>query len=214
MEYSAQREKMVTTQLMPRGIKDRRVLEAFRNVARHELVPQKLRGMSYEDHPLPIGENQTISQPYMVALMTESLCLKGDEKVLEIGTGSGYQAAILSSLARDIYSVERVESLAIEAKVALDRLGVKNVKINVGDGTLGWPENAPYDGIIVTAAAPKVPDAYIDQLTIGGRLVIPLGTMYSQILTVIEKRAGGINKIELCGCVFVPLLGEEGWSEK
>ncbi len=204
---------MVEQQLIPRGISNERVLEAFRTVERHVFIPAELQDSSYEDHPLPIGEGQTISQPYMVALMTQCLDLKGDEKILEIGTGSGYQAAILATIVKEVYSVERVELLAKRAESALKKLGYNNVKIKVGDGTLGWREYAPYDGIIVTAAAPKIPDTYTEQLNIEGKLVIPTGTRFSQILTVAEKKTDGIRAREVCGCVFVPLLGKDGWQE-
>ncbi len=204
---------MVEEQLIPRGISNERVLEAFRTVERHVFISAELQDSAYEDHPLPIGEGQTISQPYMVALMTQCLDLKGDEKILEIGTGSGYQAAILAGIVKEVYSVERVELLAKRAESALKKLGYNNVKIKVGDGTLGWKEYALYDGIIVTAAAPKIPDTYMEQLNIGGKLVIPTGTMFSQILTVAEKKTDGIRAREICGCVFVPLLGKEGWRE-
>jgi protein-L-isoaspartate(D-aspartate) O-methyltransferase len=213
MNYAALRDRMAAEQLVGRGISDKKVLEAFRKVERHKFIPEEFRDNAYQDHPLPIGEGQTISQPYMVALMTESLNLKGGEKILEIGAGSGYQAAILAGIAKEVYSVERVEALAKKAESLLKELGYNNVKIKVGDGTMGWPENAPYDGIIVTAGAPKIPDAYIDELNIGGRLVIPVGGAFSQALTIVEKKPGGIQTRELCGCVFVPLVGKEGWRE-
>ena len=203
---------MVNEQLIPRGINDERVLEAFRRVERHELIPQELTDSAYRDHPLPIGEGQTISQPYMVALMTQCLGLKGHESVLEIGTGSGYQAAILANLAKKVYSIERLAGLAETSRAALRRLGYDNIEITVGDGTLGWEEYAPYDGIIVTAAAPKVPGAYIEQLVSGGKLVIPVGSMSSQVLALVEKKADGVFVSEICGCVFVPLVGKEGWK--
>jgi len=213
MDHTTLRNRMVEEQLMPRGISDKKVLEAFRKVERHEFVPPNVQDSAYEDHPLPIGEGQTISQPYMVALMTQCLHLKGDEKILEIGTGSGYQAAILASIVKEVYSVERVGALAKRAETILRVHGYKNVKVKVGDGTLGWEEWAPYDGIMVTAAAPKIPDTYIEQLNIGGRLVIPAGTMFSQILTVVLKNPDGVRASEICGCVFVPLVGKEGWKE-
>ena len=213
MNYTTLRNRMVEQQLIPRGISNERVLEAFRTVERHVFIPAELQDSAYEDHPLPIGEGQTISQPYMVALMTQCLDLKGDEKILEIGTGSGYQAAILAGIVKEVYSVERVELLAKRAESALKKLGYNNVKIKVGDGTLGWREYAPYDGIIVTAAAPKIPDTYTEQLNMGGKLVIPTGTRFSQILTVAEKKTDGIQAREVCGCVFVPLLGKDGWQE-
>lgn len=204
---------MVDEQLIPRGISDKKVLDIFRKVERHEFVSPSLHQNAYEDHPLPIGEGQTISQPYMVALMTQCLDLKGNEKILEIGTGSGYQAAILANLAKEVYSVERVASLAKHAFSVLKKLEYDNIKINVSDGTLGWDEYAPYDGIIITAAAPKIPDAYIKQLNAGGKLVIPVGSMFGQVLTVIKKTRDGVFTTEVCGCVFVPLVGKEGWSK-
>lgn len=213
MNYEALRNKMVEEQIAPRDISDEKVLAAFRKVERHEFVPPDLQDSAYQDHPLPIGEGQTISQPYMVALMTQCLNLKGNEKILEIGTGSGYQAAILAGLAKEVYSVERIESLAKRAKATLKKLGYGNVQIKVADGTLGWKEHAPYDGIIVTAAAPKIPNTYIEQFNVGGRLVIPVGGMFSQILTIVEKKPDGVLTSEICGCVFVPLVGKEGWKK-
>lgn len=214
MDYTELRNVMVDKQLIPRGISDKKVLDAFRNVKRHEFVPPELWTSAYRDHPLPIGEGQTISQPYMVALMTQCLRLEGSEKILEIGTGSGYQTAILAKLAKEVYTVERIGSLAKNAELTLRRLGYENVKIKIADGTLGWKERAPYDGIIVTAAAPKIPHAYIEQLEVGGRLVIPKGGLYSQVLTVMEKKPDGVHTSEICGCVFVPLVGKEGWKEE
>ncbi|NQU95021.1 MAG: protein-L-isoaspartate(D-aspartate) O-methyltransferase [Candidatus Omnitrophica bacterium] len=213
MDYDALRNRMVDEQLIPRGISNKRVLETFRKVERHKFVPQDLEGNAYEDHPLPIAGGQTISQPYMVALMTQCLDLKGHEKIMEIGTGSGYQAAILANLAKEVYSVERLKELAKSAESALKDTGYANVKIKLDDGTLGWEECAPYDGIIVTAAAPKTPDAYIKQLKIGGKLVIPIGPMFSQVLTVVEKKADASSVSEVCGCVFVPLVGKDGWKK-
>ena len=213
MDYTVLRNKMVEEQLIPRGISDKKVLDTFRTVKRHEFIPPDLQNSAYEDHPLPIGAGQTISQPYMVALMTQCLNLAGSEKILEIGMGSGYQAAILATIAREVYSVERVASLAEGAAATLKRLGYDNVKVKVGDGTLGWEENAPYDSIIVTAAAPKIPDAYIRQLKVGGRLIIPVGGMSSQMLTIIEKKPDGVVSTDVCACVFVPLLGKDGWRK-
>lgn len=205
---------MVEEQLLPRGISDEKVLAAFRAVERHEFIPQDEREFAYEDHPLPIGEGQTISQPYMVALMTQCLDLKGTERVLEIGTGSGYQAAILAHLAKEVCSVERIAPLAREAGAALKRLGFGNIKIKVADGTLGWEEYAPYDRIVVTAAAPEIPDLYIKQLNAGGKLVIPVGARFSQVLTLVEKKPDeSIIASDVCGCVFVPLVGKQGWRE-
>lgn len=210
-KFDILREKMVNEQLIPRGIHDERVLRAFRSVQRHKFIPPEFAGEAYQDHPLPIGEGQTISQPYMVALMTQNLALKGEEKVLEIGTGSGYQTAILACLAKEVYSVERVTLLAERTESLLNELGYNNIFIKVADGTLGWKERAPYNGIIVTAAAPKIPEAYIEQLATGGRLIIPVGSRFSQTLTLAEKNETGLSVSDICGCVFVPLIGEDGW---
>lgn len=204
---------MVKEQIEARGLKDERVLEAMRKVPRHLFVPQSYLNEAYDDHPVPIGEGQTISQPYIVALMTSLLELKGDERVLEIGTGSGYGSAILSLLSKEVYSVERIESLAREAERRLKELGYKNVKIRVGDGSLGWEEHAPYDAIIVTAAAPRVPKPLIRQLKVGGRLVIPVGDRFYQSLhRYIKKDEETLEGQDFGGCVFVPLRGKEGWD--
>jgi len=213
MSYEAERSAMVAEQLIPRGIKAKKVLEALRKVPRHEFVSRELLKESHWDHPLPIGEGQTISQPYMVALMTEHLQLNDDESVLEIGTGSGYQAAILAELAGQVYSIERLEPLAKKAGETLGRLGYKNIMILTGDGSLGWPEHAPYDRILVTAGAPGIPGSLVRQLAEGGRLVIPVGGSFSQNLMVIEKKNGKTFAEEVCGCVFVPLVGKEGWGK-
>lgn len=205
---------MVAEQLVSRHISDDVTLEAFRKVPRHEFVPQELRQSAYSDYPLPIGENQTISQPYMVALMTECLRLKGMEKVLEIGTGSGYQAAILGSIAKEVYSIERFKNLADNAAKVLSSLGYSNVHIKVGDGTLGWSEFAPYDGIVVTAGAPGIPESLVKQLKDGGRLVIPLDSGgFGQTLTLVEKTGRTTRTSDICACTFVPLVGKEGWAE-
>lgn len=209
---SGEREQMVREQLISRGITNQRVLEAFRKVERHKFVTASHQASAYQDHPLPIGQGQTISQPYMVALMTECLNLKGKERVLEIGTGSGYQTAILAELADTIYSIERYQELAERAKGILEDLGYSNVEIIVGDGTLGWPEYSPYDGIIVTAGAPEVPIPLFEQLRESGRLVIPVGNSFSQVLQVVEKRKGKMSKDDVCSCVFVPLVGKYGWK--
>ncbi len=204
---------MVEYQLKARGIRDERVLLAMENVQRHLFVDERLRNRAYEDCALSIGEGQTISQPYMVAVMTELLELKGDEKILEIGTGSGYQGAVLSFLASEVFTIERMGSLAQKAQVVFESLGYKNVHVIIGDGTLGLPEQAPFDGIIVTAAAPKIPDSYIEQLKINGKLVIPMGNRYSQILYKIIKTPSGIDTSMSTPCVFVPLIGKHGWEE-
>ena len=211
MDYGVMRDRMVEEQIIPRGIKEPRVLAAFRKVPRHEFVPEAFRDNAYADHPLPIGANQTISQPYMVALMTECLGLKGSERVLEIGTGSGYQTAILAEIAADIYSIERYPNLAESAGQRLARLGYTNCHVTAGDGTLGWKEHAPYDGIVVTAGAPKIPEDLIAQLADGGALVIPVGGQWSQVLTAARKTGSSITLAEICDCVFVPLIGKEGW---
>lgn len=211
LNFDEMRQAMVDTQLIPRGIVDTHVLTAFRNVPRHEFIPEEFWESAYNDYPIPIGEGQTISQPYMVALMTESLALKGGEKVLEIGTGSGYQLAILAEIAKETYSVERFSNLAGEAKAIIEKLGYKNIEIKVGDGTLGWEEHAPYDGIIVTAGAPGIPESLTRQLKDGGRLVIPIGGGFGQVLTIVEKRGRSVTTREVCGCAFVPLVGKEGW---
>src|SRR3989337_2186061 len=189
------RQRMVETQLIPRGIKDKRVINAMLTIPRHLLVPEEaLWSQAYSDFPLPIGEKQTISQPYIVALMTEALELKGSERVLEIGTGSGYQTAILSMLAEKVYSIERISTLAARARKVLDSINCSNVVIKIGDGTLGWPEEAPFDAILTTAAAPDITACYFEQLKIGGRLVIPVGDEFAQTLTKIVKTKDGIIK--------------------
>jgi len=182
VEFETLRNMMVETQLIPRGIKDERVLSAMRKVPRHLFVDASLIDRAYEDHALPIGEGQTISQPYMVAIMTELLELKGDERVLEIGTGSGYQSAILAELSFKVYSIERIEGLATRARKILDSLGYRNIEIRIANGTYGWKEESPFNGIIVTAGAPDIPETLIEQLVEGGRLVIPVGDRWSQRL--------------------------------
>ncbi len=207
------RKKMVDTQLIPRGIKDESVLEAMRKVPRHLFVQEVHRSSAYEDYPLPIGEEQTISQPYMVALMTEALKLSGKETVLEIGTGSGYQTAVLAELAGRVYSVERIPALAGRARKTLDELGHSNVLVRLSDGTMGWEEHAPYDRIMVTAGAPSVPEPLIDQLKDDGILVIPVGGDLSQeLIRVTRDQKGRIRKEKMGGCVFVRLLGKHGWE--
>jgi len=213
MAYEPERRLMVETQLRPRGIKDERVLEAMGNVPRHMFVSEDMRGSAYDDRALPIGEGQTISQPYMVAVMTELLELEGGGKVLEIGTGSGYQTAVLSMLASEVHTMERIPSIASRAETRLSDLGYSNVKVYVADGTIGLRVEAPFDGIIVTAGAPSIPEQYIEQLKHGGRLVIPVGTRYSQMLYQVTKMPDGIKESMFTPCVFVPLIGKEGWEE-
>lgn len=212
MNFAYARYTMVETQLVRRGILDRRVLAAMGNVPREKFVAQDLEKDAYGDYPLSIGEGQTISQPYMVAIMTECLELKGTEKILELGTGSGYQTAILAELAQLVISIERIPSLADQARLRLIQLGYKNIQVIAADGTLGYPTEQPYDGIIVTAGAPKIPDTLVNQLKPGGRLVIPVGTKFSQTLTIVEKKDKGYKSRGVLGCVFVPLLGQEGWT--
>lgn len=214
MDYALLRKNMIEEQLMPRGIRNQKVLEAFYKLERHKFVPVNLRNNAYADFPLPIGEGQTISQPYMVALMTECLDLTGQEKVLEIGTGSGYQAAILAELAREVYSIERFQALAKNAETVLKELGYTNIKVKVDDGTLGWPEVAPFDRIIITAATPKIPQPLIEQLKESGKLILPLGESFGQILTLVEKKKNKLLFQEICGCVFVPLVGKYGWGSE
>ncbi len=208
-----ERERMVEEQLVRRGIADRRVLEAMRKVPRHRFVEEALRERAYGDHPLPIGEGQTISQPYMVAAMTQLLRLQGDEKVLEVGTGSGYQTAILAELARRVCSVERLPTLAARARRVLEELGYTNAVVKTGDGTYGWPDEAPFDRILVTAAAPAVPAPLFQQLAEGGRLVLPVGDAYAQTLHLVDKVEGRMRTSTDCGCVFVKLVGKYGWEE-
>lgn len=187
-EFTQKRRKMVETQIISRGIKDERVIEAMLKVERHLFVPRQLRSLAYRDSPLPIEENQTISQPYIVALMTEVLNLKPDDKVLEIGTGSGYQAAILAEIAKEVYTIEILPKLAKNAERLLKELGYENIKVKCGDGYLGWPEFSPFDCIIVTCAPDHIPQPLIDQLTEDGRMVIPVGERFSQQLVLIEKK--------------------------
>lgn len=213
MDYKHLVRKMIEDHLKARGIRDKRVLDVMNRIPRHLFVGEEIRDQAYSDQPLPIGEEQTISQPYIVALMTEALFLKGYEKVLEIGTGSGYQTAILSCLADKVFSIERIQNLATKARKTLDELHCSNVIIQVRDGTYGWKEEAPFDAIIVTAAAPKIPGVYIDQLMVGGRLVIPIGDKFSQTLMKFTKKESGVKEEDLGGCRFVPLIGDKGWKQ-
>lgn len=204
---------MVEAQVMARGVQDERVLDAMRKVPRHLFVDEALRDQAYSDYPLPIAENQTISQPFIVGLMTESLQLKGGEKVLEIGTGSGYQTAVLAELAGRVFSIERFPDLGYRANATLRKLGYENVIIRVGDGSLGWPDDSPFDGIIVTAGTPKIPQPLIDQLVPGGRLIVPVGDRTAQELILVERAPEGIRKTNLGGVRFVNLVGKWGWKE-
>jgi protein-L-isoaspartate(D-aspartate) O-methyltransferase len=213
MDFTTARSRMVDSQLVSRGIKDAKVLLAMRKVPRHRFVEEALISQAHGDHPLPIGEKQTISQPYIVALMTEALELRGVERVLEIGTGSGYQTAILAELAEKVYSIERMYPLSVKARRLLDELGYLNVVLKVGDGTLGWKEEAPFEAVMVTAGSPEVPQPLVDQLGVGGRLVIPVGDRYSQSLVRVARTKEGIKKSDLGGCRFVNLVGQHGWQE-
>jgi len=213
-EYASLREAMVANQIEMRDVRDPRVLAVLRAVPRHRFVPAYQAESAYRDSPLPIGEGQTISQPYIVALMTEMLELKGDERVLEIGTGSGYQAAILGQLAAEVISVERFASLAEEARARLAELEYDNVRVEVGDGSLGWPEEAPYDAIIVTAASPSVPPPLEEQLAEGGRLVVPTGQRWTQSLVRVRRQGGRLKRETTIGVAFVPLIGKHGWQQR
>jgi protein-L-isoaspartate(D-aspartate) O-methyltransferase len=206
------RKNMVDEQLVRRGIKDQRVLNAFLEVPRHKFVEEYLKYKAYDDYPLSIGYGQTISQPYMVALMTEAINPQPAERILEIGTGSGYQAAILSRLCSAVYTIERISALASRARKALDDLGYFNVHIRLGDGTMGLPQDAPYDGIIVTAGAPHVPESLIGQLRENGRLIIPVGDEGIQDLKRIIRTKDGVKEESLGGCRFVKLIGKNGWQ--
>ncbi len=210
-EYALARRRMVEAQIRDRGVSDPNVLEAMLKVPRHLFVEEALRSQAYGDYPLQIGEHQTISQPYIVAVMTEALGLTKSDRVLEIGTGSGYQAAVLAELAEKVYSIERIRSLMIKARQTLDRLGYPNILIKLGDGTMGWPEEGPFDAIIVTAGAPDIPEPLIEQLAPGGRLVIPVGDRGTQMLKKITKTEDGPLTQTMIPCRFVRLIGQHGW---
>ena len=207
-EFRIARERMVREQIESRGVRDPRVLAALRKVERHRFVPEALHHLAYSDQPLPIGHGQTISQPYIVAYMTEALELKPSDRVLEIGTGSGYQAAILAELVGEVYSIEIVKPLAKESAERLQKLSYKNLKLRTGNGYRGWPEAAPFDAIIVTAAPPSIPSALLDQLAQGGRLVVPVGTMFQELIRV-RRTPKGITQEELLPVRFVPMVGEK-----
>jgi len=211
--YEKARKKMVKSQIESRGIKDPKVLEAFLTVKRHLFVEEALRSQSHNDYPLPIGSGQTISQPYIVALMTEGLELKEDDRVLEIGTGSGYQTAILAEIAKEVYSIERIGELSDRTIDLLEELGYTNIEIKVDDGTTGWVSKSPFDAIVVTAASPDIPRPLTDQLKEGGRMVIPVGGRASQYLVKVTKKRGKLVKESLGGCRFVKLIGEYGWRD-
>ena len=209
--FTVERQNMVESQLSARGIRDPRVLDAMARVPRHEFVAERYRDQAYEDHPIPIGEGQTVSQPYIVALMLETLSLEAS-RVLEIGTGSGYQTAVLAELCAHVFSIERHAQLAREAEAALVRLGYRNVTVIVGDGSQGLPEFAPFDGIVVSAAAPRIPSALFEQLQEGGRMIIPVGPAEAQELQLVRKLEGQPTIDRLEGCRFVPLIGGQGYS--
>ncbi|MBW2120018.1 MAG: protein-L-isoaspartate(D-aspartate) O-methyltransferase [Deltaproteobacteria bacterium] len=212
-DYRLAREKMVKTQLAPRGIKDPRLLKVMGKIPRDRFIEEALSGEAYNDHPLPIGHKQTISQPYIVALMTEALELTGEEKVLEIGTGSGYQTAILADLSRKVYTVERIRDLMVKARNILADLGYNNIMFKAFDGTLGWKEYELYDAIMVTAGAPNIPQPLLDQLADDGRLIIPVGNRFSQELIKVTKKKGNIIQKNFGGCRFVDLVGLYGWKD-
>lgn len=214
MDFSIARRRMVERQIKGRGVEAPLVLRAMQDVPRHLFVEEALRDQAYSDFPLPIGEKQTISQPFMVAFMTAALELGGDEKVLEVGTGSGYQTAVLAHIVSRVYSVERLPALARRARRVLDAVGCSKVNLKVADGTLGWKDEAPFDAILVTAGAPSIPQEYRDQLSIGGRLVIPVGERGGQILKRVTRSAESSYREEnLLDCRFVPLIGERGWAD-
>jgi protein-L-isoaspartate(D-aspartate) O-methyltransferase len=211
-DYQVKRERMVQDQLAPRGITDANVLKAMRKVARHLFMPEDIRDSAYIDRAVPIGEGQTISQPFMVAQMTQFLAVAPKHRVLEVGTGSGYQCAVLAEIAKEVISIERIPSLSERAGAALREAGYDNVTLLVGDGTLGAPGHAPFDRIIVTAGAPKTPEALLRQLADGGRAVVPVGPRDLQRVVITERRGQRFEEREATRCVFVPLVGEQGWE--
>jgi len=211
-DFKLARERMVKNQLASRNIADERVLQAMDKIPRHLFISEALAGEAYNDHPVPIGEKQTISQPYIVALMTEALELQGKENTLEIGTGSGYQTAILAELSSRVYTIERIKSLLVDARKLLAQLGYSNVLFKAFDGTLGWKEYAPFDAIMVTAGAPSLPEPLMDQLADNGRMVIPVGDRYTQELIKVTKKGENLEQESLGGCRFVDLIGIHGWK--
>ena len=214
IKYERQRQEMVKHQIEARGIKDPQVLQALRTVPRHLFVSEAMMDQAYGDFPLPIGEQQTISQPYIVAEMTQSLQITPEDRVLEIGTGSGYQAAILSHLAFRVYTVERIYSLYVRTRKLFDQLLYHNIVTRYSDGTTGWKEESPFDAIIVTAGAPEIPAVLVNQLAVGGRMVIPVGDRHSQDLIKLVRDEKGIHQANLGGCRFVKLIGEHGWRDQ
>jgi len=212
IDFAIARRRMVEQQIIARGVDDQRVIDAMMQVPRHLFVESGLQSHAYSDASLPIGEKQTISQPYMVAAMSAALDLQGHERILEIGTGSGYQSAVLSLLVKRVYSIERISVLAGRARKVLDQLCMSNINIKVGDGTIGWRDQAPFDGILVAAGAPDIPTKYLQQLDVGGKLVLPVGDRSQQILMRVTRLGDDKFKREqLMDCRFVPLIGEQGW---
>jgi protein-L-isoaspartate(D-aspartate) O-methyltransferase len=211
--YVGQRRKMVEEQLVERGVKNLSVLEAMSRVPRHLFAQDSLQHRAYGDTPLPIGENQTISQPYIVGAMTEALALKGQERVLEIGTGSGYQTAIIAELCRQVFTIERLNNLSRKAQNILESLNYMNIVFKMFDGTYGWPDQAPFDAILITASAPEIPDSLVKQLGDGGRLVAPIGGTDKQKLVVLTKKGDRVSRRDLGHCKFVPLIGKYGWPQ-
>jgi protein-L-isoaspartate(D-aspartate) O-methyltransferase len=203
---------MVKEQLIQRGIHDERVLKAISSVPRHKFIDQAFWPRAYGDHPLPIGHEQTISQPYIVALMCQELGLEEGKRILEIGTGSGYQTTVLAVMGYTVYTIERYDELSIQAQEIMKNLGITGIHFKIGDGSIGWEEESPFDGIVVTAGAPFVPEDLMKQLTTGGKIIIPIGDRISQRLQVIEKGEKIIEKRDICGCTFVPLVGKQGWD--
>ncbi len=212
MVFKNKRKQMVENQIKNRGVTDELVLKAMLRVPRHLFVEEAMRETAYGDFPLPIGDGQTISQPYMVAVMTEKLELDENCKVLEIGTGSGYQTAVLAEISENVFTIERIAALEKKARVKLEKMGYTNIAFKIGDGTLGWSQFAPYDGILVTAGSPNIPRLLFSQLVEGGRMVIPIGNSFSQILTVVRKQNGEMVEESSFSCTFVPLIGREGWE--
>jgi len=213
MDSQSQRMLMVKDQLIARGITDERVLAAFYKVERHKFIHEEYFNNAYGDFPMPIGQGQTISQPYIAAVMTESLGLSGNERVLEIGTGSGYQTAILAELCKEVFTIEKFQALSEAAQEVLKKLGYKNIYFKIADGSLGWPEAAPFDRIIITAAAPRIPLPFVGQLKDGGKITVPLGTGSDQMLTLAQNNNGHFEYKEICSCVFVPLIGKFGFQK-
>ncbi|MCJ8502087.1 protein-L-isoaspartate(D-aspartate) O-methyltransferase [Desulfatitalea alkaliphila] len=213
MKFDRLRQEMVDKQIAARGVTDPAVLAAMRTVPRHLFVSEALMDQAYSDFPLPIGEQQTISQPYIVAEMTQALQLTPDDRVLEIGTGSGYQAAVLAQIAYRVYTIERIYNLYTRTRKLFDQLGYHNIVTRYSDGTTGWKDESPFDAIIVTAGAPEVPRVLVDQLALGGRMVIPVGNQYAQELVQLVRDEKGVRQTDLGGCRFVKLVGEHGWKE-